>query len=253
MRSYGVAPIDGDLEARAFCMEHHYSGSYPAARFRAGLYRARPFMPAELVGVAVFSEPAQRRAIPHWLRCSPSEGIELGRFVLLDDVEGNGESWFLARATRLLVEAKPELRRVLSYSDPVPKADASGRLVSPGHVGLIYQASNARVLGRSSRKREFLDARGRSFSARALSKIRNGERGAEAAERRFVQRGAPPRMRHEEGRAYVARALSEGSFVSAIHPGKIVYALGLNKRERRLLPSNPEVYPKKEEGEEPKP
>src|SRR5262245_59609071 len=49
---YDVAAIATDREAKAFVERHHYSASYPAARFRFGLYRQ-----AELVGVAVFSVP----------------------------------------------------------------------------------------------------------------------------------------------------------------------------------------------------
>lgn len=240
---YGVDVVQSDSEARAFCRRHHYAGSYPAARFRVGLYRARPLRGAELVGIAVFSEPAQRAAVPRWLGVDRAAGVELGRFVLLDDVEGNGESWFLARALRLLRAAKPELRRVVSYSDPVERRDHAGRLVKPGHFGVIYQAANARFLGRSKREREILDAQGRVVSRRGLSKIRNGERGADAAERRLVERGAPPRRPFEEGAAYVARALVEGGFRSGIHPGKLVYAFGLGRRERRAIAPNPEAYP----------
>ncbi len=60
-RCYEVAPIVTDREAKGFVLGHHYSGSYPAARYRFGLYRG-----AELVGVAVFSVPANARA------CVPS-------------------------------------------------------------------------------------------------------------------------------------------------------------------------------------
>lgn len=50
-RLYEVAELD-ELDAKAFVVEHHYSRSYPAARWRFGLHRA-----GRLVGVAVFSGP----------------------------------------------------------------------------------------------------------------------------------------------------------------------------------------------------
>ncbi len=88
---YAVDVIEGDKPARAFVQAHHYSGTYPAARARVGLYRG-----LELVGVAVFSVPCNSRTIP---ASAPDlaalEGVELGRFVLLDDVPANGETWFL--------------------------------------------------------------------------------------------------------------------------------------------------------------
>src|SRR5205085_8204988 len=51
-REYEVAEISDDKTARRFVEENHYSGSYPAAIVRFGLYRH-----ALLVGVAVFSMP----------------------------------------------------------------------------------------------------------------------------------------------------------------------------------------------------
>ena len=57
-RRYEVAPIAGDAEAREFVTRHHYSGSYPAARERVGLYRG-----GALVGVAVFSVPVQGKVL----------------------------------------------------------------------------------------------------------------------------------------------------------------------------------------------
>ena len=131
-RRYEVAPIDTDTEARAFVVAHHYSASYPAARVRVGLYRA-----GALVGVAVFSVPAQAKALDV-LPCDRDEAVELGRLVLLDDVAGNGESWFVAQAFA-------ELRRrgfagVLSFSDPIERRAADGALVKPGHRGVVYQA-----------------------------------------------------------------------------------------------------------------
>jgi hypothetical protein len=57
-RLYEVAPIAIDGPAKDFVIHHHYSGSYPAARFRFGLYRHQV-----LVGVAVFSHPCGDRGL----------------------------------------------------------------------------------------------------------------------------------------------------------------------------------------------
>ena len=110
---FGVELIEEKV-AKAFIREHHYSHSYPAARLRAGLFRSGH----GLVGVAVFSQPMNSRTIGRF--ADVSDGVELGRFVLLDDVEANGETWFLARAFRLLRKEKPEAEICISYSDPLP-------------------------------------------------------------------------------------------------------------------------------------
>jgi hypothetical protein len=51
------------------------------------------------------------------------------------------ESWFLARCSRLAAEAG--LRGLVMFSDPVPRTRTDGVVVMPGHIGTIYQASNA--------------------------------------------------------------------------------------------------------------
>lgn len=60
----GVHEID-ELTAKAFVTGHHYSASYPAARFRAGLFVHERLRVERLVGVAVFSVPMSQGVIPH--------------------------------------------------------------------------------------------------------------------------------------------------------------------------------------------
>ena len=131
---FEVAAIPDDVTARAFVVAMHYSGSYPAARRRVGLYTKR----GALVGVAVFSQPMHDAVLRPWTR---DVAVELGRLVLLDTVPGNGESWFLRRAFALL--AAEGFEGVVSYSDPEPRTDDEGKTVFVGHIGGCYQASNA--------------------------------------------------------------------------------------------------------------
>lgn len=234
---YEVALIDGDAAAKAFVQQHHYSGTYPAARVRMGLYRG-----ADLVGVAVFSVPANNRVIPSYLpHLDPLEGVELGRFVLLDDVPGNGETWFLARCFELLRQAKPELRGVLSYSDPVPRRDESGQVILPGHIGTIYQAHNARYMGRSGARTQIIDRHGRILSPRAISKVRAGEVGQDYALAQIIEATGLKPKRHEVMRDYITRATAHLRRVR--HPGNHAYIWSLDKRTK--IKANPTTYPKR--------
>lgn len=166
----------------------------------------------------------------------------LSRFALLDDVPGNGESWFLARAFEQLRRLLPEIRGVISYSDPVPR-ELAGRLVKPGHVGIIYQAHNGHYRGRSRPETLHLAPDGSVFDRRSQGKLRLDERGAERVYERLLGLGAPRRLPLEGGPAYVARALREGPFRRLRHPGNHVYCWGLDRASRRNLgPSAP--YPK---------
>ncbi|HEX7095666.1 MAG TPA: hypothetical protein VF183_07270 [Acidimicrobiales bacterium] len=57
-KGFLVIETDSDTLARRFVEEHHYSGSYPAARFRFCLYRRN-----DLVGTAVFSHPCNNATL----------------------------------------------------------------------------------------------------------------------------------------------------------------------------------------------
>lgn len=191
---YGVEPI-ADAQAKSFVTAHHYSGTYPAARTRIGLFRSRPNHAAELVGVAIFSVPMNSAAVTHHTGqpAAAAAGIDLGRFVLLDEEPANTESWFLARALRILHSLLPDISAVLSYSDPLPRHAIDGATTMPGHIGTIYQASNARYLGRSRARTLIVDVTGRTVSERALSKLRADDRGADYAYSQLLAAGAPPR------------------------------------------------------------
>lgn len=125
--------------AKDFVLRHHYSSSYPAARFRAGLIIKPPCGKEYLGGVAVFSVPMQNAAVPKYLACDHRVGVELGRLCLLDDayLGFNAESWFVARAFQLLRAALRDLHGVISYTDPVARYSAQGDMIKPGHAGTI--------------------------------------------------------------------------------------------------------------------
>lgn len=227
---YEVAPIPDDRTAKAFVLEHHYSGTFPAARFRHGLYRA-----GQLVGVAVFSVPCN----PAALRELPGgNGVELGRFVLLDDVEANGETWFLARAFELLgAEGVPG---VVSFSDPMPRTNAEGVTVFGGHVGTIYQAHNAVYVGRARAERLLLLPDGRTLHRRALSKLRAGDRGWRPVAAMLQSFGADEPG--EDLRAWADHWVPK-LCTSVRHPGNHKYAWTIGRRHRRHLPATA-PYPK---------
>src|SRR5580700_10941881 len=145
-------------------------GSYPSARIRFGL-----FTRGCLVGVAVFSHPCNDRVLTSVFPLSPLDSVELGRFVLLDSVPANGESWFLTRAFECL--RRKGLSGVVSFSDPVPRTKADGMIVHRGHVGICYQATSATFLGRTEPRTIRLLPDGSLLNDRTIQKIRSGEQG----------------------------------------------------------------------------
>lgn len=241
-RRYAVDLV-AENDAKRFVCAHHYSRSFPASRLRVGLYRTAPVAPAELVGVAVFSVPMTQSVIPRWTGLPAKQGVELGRLVLLDEIEGNAETWLLARAFKLLGAALPDVQAVVSFSDPMQRLSEDGHLVTPGHVGSCLQSFNGRHVGRSKVRTLVLDRAGRVVSDRALAKIRNDERGAGYAYSQLVAAGAPPIRPGESGRDYVARALIEGPFRKVRHPGNLAYVWPSATAPRRIADTFPPALP----------
>lgn len=221
-RFYGVDLI-AECDAKGFVQQHHFAGTYPAARVRVGLFRLHPARKAELVGVAVFSQPMTQALIPHWTGLEPARGIELGRMVLTDDVPANGESYLIGRAFRLLAQELPQIHAIVSFSDPMQRVTEAGHKVTPGHAGVVWQATNARHVGRSKARQLIFDRAGRVVSERALAKLRNGERGAGYVYDQLMAAGAPARRSGEADSDYVPRALAEGPFRRVRHPGNLAY------------------------------
>lgn len=208
-RHYEVAPI-AEAEARRFVSTHHYSRAYPASRLRYGLYEHTGL----LVGAAVLSVPVRAAVLttPFPQLAPYRESLELGRFVLLDRVPANAESWFLGQLFRLA--AADGIRGLVSFSDPVARCREDGSLIFPGHVGTIYQATNAYYLGRSRARTLSLRPDGTVVNERSLAKLASGER----------------------GHAYVARSIDGAQLRPLAHGGchRYVFVLG-QPAERRAL------------------
>ena len=233
---YDVAEIQDDTTAREFILAHHYSGTFPSARFRIGLYRR-----GDLVGVAVFSHPCSDKVLTNVFPVKATDAVELGRFVLLDEVPGNGETWFLGRAFEIL--RKREIVGVVSFSDPMPRRNLDGDLVFRGHYGVIYQAFSGRYLGRGTARTLRLFPDGHVFSDRSAQKIRAGERGWRYAAAQLEKWGASEAPEDPEERLvwfdYALTRFTRKTY----HRGNHKYAWPLQRAMRRLLPCSL-PYPK---------
>jgi hypothetical protein len=237
---YDVCPIPDDRTARAFIEQHHYSGSFPPACERYGLWHR-----SELVGVAVLGTPMHPRVTAPVFPGVPfREVLELSRFVLLDQVPGNAETWMLARVWELL--RRDGVAGCVSFSDPHPRTTAEGSVIFPGHLGIIYQAHNGVYVGRGTRRTLALLPDGRVLSARTQQKIRKAERGWRGAVRILVtQYGARPlAVTATRGdRLGWLREVRRTLCRNLRHPGNHKYAWPLARRLRVALPSLP--YPKR--------
>lgn len=223
-RRLEVAAIEHGV-ARAFVELHHYEHSWPAAVLRFGLFER-----GRLVGACVFAEPVNR-AIYNVLP-DPAGGAHLSRLVLLDEPGANAESWFVARVFELA--RREGITGVISMSDPLARERADGSVVTPGHVGTVYQALNATYYGRSKPERRLILPDGAILQNRKLAKIRARERGWRPAVEQLVELGAAPLRPDEDARAWLSRWLPVVAR-AVRHPGQHRYAWALDRGGRRHL------------------
>lgn len=241
--SYGAVRVD-EATARPFVLDRHYSGTYPAGRLQYGMYDLTGAAP-ELVGVAVLSVPMNVKTLTGpFPRMEPyTESVELGRFVLADQVPGNGESWFIGRIVEMA--AADGIRGIVAFSDPFGRTTLEGAAVFPGHIGTIYQAANFTYCGRGTARTLALLPDGAVLPARALSKVRRGEQGHQYVERQLVTYGADPRPEQMPGALWLPDALRQARVRPMRHAGNHRYCLAIGPRRRRArsaLPASP--YPK---------
>jgi len=155
---------------------------------------------------------------------APAQGVEPGRLVLLDTPEvgiSNAESWFIARARRLMRRKLPDVQNVVAYCDPLERRDATGQLVKRSHTGVIYRASGCQWRGVSSPRTLLLTPDGQIASERALSKLRSGDQGRDYAEAQLRERGAPARRTHETAADRLKRPRTIGFLRPVRHPGNL--------------------------------
>jgi hypothetical protein len=241
---YFVDRIDR-IAAKTFVEREHYSRTFVYEIASYGLFHKAGVSATRLVGVAAFSTPSNPNTIEHWTGIPDfRQGAELGRFVLADSVAGNGETFFLARALQRLKADRPELRAILSYSDPVPRRSlVTGDILFRGHYGSIYQAHNALYLGRASAKTLFLGPDGSAIPPRILTKLRNGELGADSAQDRIEVISGLLRAVHESPASFIERALKSPSLRRIRHPGNHLYLfpLAVSRTEKKVILALPAV------------
>lgn len=237
-----------ERSARAFVLRHHYSQAWPAAILRIGLVDVRS---DELVGVAVFGAPAQEKVLTNvFPDLTPyRQSVECQRFVLLNDVPANAETWFLARAIRLL--RAQGVQGIVSFADPLPRMYPDGSLLKPGHVGTIYAGSNMTYLGNATPRTLTMltrapnpaipDDRGSLMvlNERTISKIRNETKGADYGVRLLREYGAAPPRAGQPLREWLPTALMQANASKVRHPGNHRWALPLRRNVTIAMPTLP--------------
>src|SRR3990167_7956899 len=122
-------------EVREFIEKWHYSHSINGL---ISDYCFKLMDEDKLIGGIIYGRMAMAN---QWKKYGEVEKdvIELRRLVLVDDTKRNAESYFIGRSLRWLRQ-NTDIKIVVSYADP-----------EYGHSGVVYRASNFKLIGQSSK------------------------------------------------------------------------------------------------------
>lgn len=165
---------------KEFIRRHHYSRGSHNGPTCYGLVDNHS---GEVVGVCAFATPCSEAV--RSVVFGPdrkNEVTELHRLVVLDKVPRNGESFLISQALKILKQDRPQINAVLTYAD-----------TTQGHLGIIYQATNAIYTGSTgSRSLFYRDTEGRLRHPR--------QNGINITKEEAVARGWTPERRESKHR-----------------------------------------------------
>jgi hypothetical protein len=145
-----VSPVPaGDVNE--FCRRWHYTNGGGSTLWNYGLWDGDT-----LVGVVSYNLPTMPACSAFFGKEHWEWVVHMGRLVCADDAPRNSESRLIAGSLRLLKRDRPVARACVTYA-----------AVSVGHIGYVYQATNALYLGTTQPDRYLIDDKGRRRSPRS--------------------------------------------------------------------------------------
>lgn len=194
-----VGPVE-QIDVREFCRRWHYTNSGGSALWNYGLYDG-----PTMVGIVAYNLPTRRACASVFGEEYAANVAHMGRLVCADDAPRNSESRLIGASLKMLAVDKPNIWAVLTFAAQ-----------DEGHVGYVYQATNAIYTGTGGYYQNF------SVDGRLIST--NGT-----------------------GNTLARMAALGGKVTRALPKHRYVYILGTpaQRRERRKLLKLPSLpYPK---------
>lgn len=133
-RGIEVRPIRGEYESDIFdamVRKHYLKGANKNINIKFGIFSG-----GKMIGIAAYGPPTYN-LISKQLNLSSDEVSELRRFYTEQSHIYNLESQALTMANEELRDVKPNIKVIVTYADP-----------QQGHLGILYQATNAKYLGK---------------------------------------------------------------------------------------------------------
>lgn len=139
-------------EIKQFVEDWHYSESINGVK---STYCFKLMDGENLIGAAIFGEPATKGIDTHYVKDKPRAVIELRRLCCIDATPKNTESYFIGFCLRWL-KKNTDYTLVVSYSD-----------LTHGHEGTIYKASNFKF-GGQIKPQKLIKYKGKLYHDRCL-------------------------------------------------------------------------------------
>lgn len=147
VRDMTVGPVTtSDIEE--FTHRYHYTQTGGSALWRYGLWNG-----VVLLGVVAYNLPVRNACESVFGPDHYDKVWHMGRLALADNAPHNSESRLIGGSLRHITRDHPNTWGILTYA-------ATDR----GHIGYVYQATNAHYTGTSPARPYYIDARGRRHS-----------------------------------------------------------------------------------------
>lgn len=147
VRDMTIGPASTEDVTR-FCKAYHYTNTGGTMNWRYGLYHE-----GELQGVVAYNLPTRRTCESVFGKEHYDKVWHMGRLALSDDAPRNSESKLIAGSMKLIHQEYPYVWGVLTFA-----------ATDVGHIGYVYQATNAIYTGTGGRHVSYLDPEGRRRS-----------------------------------------------------------------------------------------
>ncbi len=165
VRDMTVAPVSPE-DVREFSRRYHYTETGGNAMWRWGLWHG-----VVLHGVVAYNLPTRSACMSVFgTEYGPDHVWHMGRLVLSDDSPHNSESRLIGGSLRAIAAQHPDTWAVLTYA-----------ATDVGHIGYVYQATNAIYTGTAGDPNYYVDEtgkrRGTHLDGHAVGPVRAAEMG----------------------------------------------------------------------------
>lgn len=144
VRDMNVGPAS-PADVEEFCRRYHYTATGRNMCWRWGLWHG-----VTLMGVVAYNLPTRETTESVFGPDHRDKVWHMGRLVLADDAPANSESRLIGGSLRAIRENHPNVWGILTYA----ATDA-------GHLGYVYQATNALYTGTGGHATVYIDQAGR--------------------------------------------------------------------------------------------